>query len=60
LDKNGLIAKIQESVTHIDNGRKGRNTDGLEHEGRVSYNKGLALRRLIIPYNNNSDYRKTC
>jgi hypothetical protein len=43
LDKNGLIAKIQESVMHIDNGRKGQNTDGLEHEVRVSYNKGLAL-----------------
>jgi hypothetical protein len=43
LDKTGLLAKIYDSASAIDQGRKWLDTDGLEHEGRINYRKGLAL-----------------
>ena len=41
LDKSGLLAEITRSVTLIDQGRKWLDTDGMEHEGRVNYRRGL-------------------
>jgi len=42
LDRTGLLAKkIADSVVQIDRGRKWLDTDGLEHEGRISYKDGL-------------------
>jgi len=43
LDRIGLLDSINESALSIDIGRKGQNTNGMEHEGRVSYHNGLAL-----------------
>jgi hypothetical protein len=42
LDKIGLVAKINKSVLSIYQGRLWLDTDGLEHEGRISYNAGLS------------------
>ena len=42
MDRAGLIAKIQVSVTTIYQGRQWLDTEGLEGEGRVSYRRGLA------------------
>lgn len=38
----GLLNSIIKSVAQIDEGRNGLATDGKEHEGRLSYEKGLA------------------
>jgi hypothetical protein len=38
-----LLNKILESALLIATGRKGQNTDGIEHEGRVNYENGLSL-----------------
>jgi hypothetical protein len=43
LDRIGLLANIYDSALAIDQGRKWLDTDGLEHEGRISYKNGLAL-----------------
>jgi hypothetical protein len=43
LDRTGLLAKIFDSASTIAQGRKWLDTDGLEHEGRINYRKGLAL-----------------
>jgi hypothetical protein len=39
----GLIDSISEAAFGIDFGRKGFATRGKEHEGRISYEKGIAL-----------------
>jgi hypothetical protein len=39
----GLVDKINTSVAAIDFGRKGFATRGKEQEGRISYEKGIAL-----------------
>jgi hypothetical protein len=41
LDKIGLINKIFTSVNSIDLGRKGLDTDGEEHDGRLNYEDGI-------------------
>lgn len=41
-DPTGLTDKILKAVYAIDAGRKGLATDGKEHEGRLSYEKGIA------------------
>ena len=41
MDATGLLAKIYDSAYYIDQGRKLSDTDGLEHEGRISYRRGL-------------------
>jgi hypothetical protein len=43
LDKAGLIYSITDATAAIDYGRKGFATWGKEHEGRISYEKGIAL-----------------
>lgn len=43
MDRTGLIGKIHAGVTMIYRGRQWLNTEGLEGEGRVSYQDGLTL-----------------
>ena len=42
MDLNGLPNKIFNAVIDIYNGRNGLATDGAEHEGRISYEIGIA------------------
>jgi hypothetical protein len=42
LEKTGLPSRIYTSVTDIYNGRAWLDTDGLERNGRIGFNKGLA------------------
>ena len=41
MDLTGLLTDILKSVAQIDDGRKGLSTNGEEHEGRLSYEKGI-------------------
>jgi len=41
LDKIGLITRITNAAASIDSGRKGFATRGKEHEGRISYERGI-------------------
>jgi hypothetical protein len=43
LDRTGLLDKINDSASVIDQGRKWLDTDGLERQGRINYRKGLSL-----------------
>jgi hypothetical protein len=43
MDLIGLVNKILTSTARIDKGRKGLRTDGQEHEGRLHYEKGIAV-----------------
>jgi len=43
LDPTGLLRNIYEAALAIDSGRKGFATRGKEQEGRISYEKGIAL-----------------
>jgi hypothetical protein len=43
LDRAGLLVKIADSVSSIDQGRKWLDTEGKAEAGRVSYRTGLAL-----------------
>ncbi|MDR0639052.1 MAG: hypothetical protein LBG27_09185 [Spirochaetaceae bacterium] len=43
MDRTVLLAKVYGSTPAIDQGRKWLDTDGLEHEGRINYRKGLTL-----------------
>jgi hypothetical protein len=42
LDQIGLLDNISKAATNIDFGRKGFATRGKEHEGRISYEEGIA------------------
>jgi hypothetical protein len=42
LAKIGLLNRITAATTGIDSGRKGFATHGKEHEGRLSYERGIA------------------
>jgi len=42
LDRAGLLSRIAEAAANIDSGRKGFATWGKEHEGRMSYERGIA------------------
>ncbi len=42
MDLIGLITRINAAAFFIDNGRSGLDTDGPEHEGRVSYEIGIS------------------
>jgi hypothetical protein len=42
MDQTGFLVKLTGYVNDIDDGRKGLDTDGDEHEGRVSYEKGIS------------------
>jgi hypothetical protein len=42
LDAIGLVDRVFKAVANIAAGRKGLATDGEEHEGRISYEGGLA------------------
>jgi hypothetical protein len=42
LEKTGLPSRIYDSVSDIYNGRAWLDTDGLERDGRIGFNKGLA------------------
>jgi hypothetical protein len=48
MDTTGLINSILVSVVRIDRGRKGFATDGGEHEGRISYEKGIAAASIAF------------
>jgi len=39
----GLLDKIVSGMVDIDKGRKNLATDGLEHTGRIFYEKGIAI-----------------
>jgi len=43
LDHSGLALRISDAAVFIDRGRKGFATRGKEAEGRISYEKGIAL-----------------
>ena len=43
MDRIGLLDSILDCEAQIDQGRKWLDTDGLEREGRLSYQRGLAL-----------------
>jgi len=43
LDQTGLVAKIFLGAANIYEGRKNLSTDGFEHEGRIFYEKGIAI-----------------
>jgi hypothetical protein len=43
MDLIGLLNNLIKSVTQVDKGRKGLRTDGQEHEGRLHYEKGIAV-----------------
>ena len=43
MDRIGLLSRIFESTSNIDNGRKGLDTEGFEGEGRISYRAGLDM-----------------
>ncbi|MDR3325125.1 MAG: hypothetical protein LBS82_03940 [Spirochaetaceae bacterium] len=43
MEKTGLIARVTDAATRIDEGRKGLRTDGDEHEGRITYEAGLSI-----------------
>ena len=43
MDRTGLLRNVYDSVFNIDQGRKWLDTDGLEANGRVSYQGGLAI-----------------
>lgn len=42
MDPAGLISRILDAVERIAKGRKGLDTDGEEHEGRIWYEDGIA------------------
>jgi len=42
LDKTGLVSSIADAAVAIDFGRKGFATRGKEHEGRLSYERGIS------------------
>jgi hypothetical protein len=43
LDQTGFLDEIIASATNIYEGRRGLDTDGSEHEGRVNYRSSLAV-----------------
>lgn len=43
MGRTGLLDKIHDSVSYIYRGREWLGTDGLEHEGRISFQDGLVL-----------------
>ena len=43
MDHSGLVNSIYDAAIAIDSGRKGFATRGKEHEGRLSYEQGIAL-----------------
>ena len=43
MDQSGCVSNILEATTSIDAGRKGFAIEGKEREGRISYEKGIAL-----------------
>ena len=42
MEKTGLLGKIYDIVYTIYQERAWLDTDGLEHDGRISYRRGLA------------------
>jgi len=48
MDQTGLLARIITAAAYIDNGRKGLDTDGEEHNGRISYEIGISNALLIF------------
>jgi len=43
LDTTGLVDRINAATISIDSGRKGFATWGKEHEGRISYERGISV-----------------
>jgi hypothetical protein len=48
MEKSGLTNSITHAVANIARGRKGLETDGGEHEGRLSFVDGIAEARAIF------------
>jgi hypothetical protein len=48
MDLTGLIARIHSAAAYIDNGRRGLDTNGQEHEGRLSYELGISSALMIF------------
>ena len=48
MDKTGLVTSIYNAVAAIDFGRKGFATWGKEHEGRISYERGITAAMSIF------------
>jgi hypothetical protein len=48
LEKTGLLVRILTSVNKINDGRKGLDTDGAEHEGRLLYKDGLSIAMQVF------------
>jgi hypothetical protein len=48
MEKSGLGSSISKAVAQIAEGRKGLETDGREHEGRLSFEDGIAEARAIF------------
>ena len=42
MDITGYVSSISQAATNIDFGRKGFATWGKEHEGRMSYERGIS------------------
>jgi len=42
MELTGLLARIAFASVYIDNGRRGLDTDGQEHKGRLSYEVGIS------------------
>jgi hypothetical protein len=48
MDLTGLLARIASASVFIDNGRRALDTDGQEHEGRLSYELGISSALVIF------------
>jgi hypothetical protein len=48
MDLTGLINSVLSSTRDIDMGRKGVAADGSEHEGRISYENGIATASAVF------------
>jgi hypothetical protein len=48
MEKSGLQSRITNAVSKIAEGRKGLETDGEEHEGRLLFEDGIAKARAIF------------
>jgi len=59
LDLTGLVNNIYEAAAHIDFGRKGFAIRGKAEEGRISYEKGIALAMISFQEASNQRFAIT-
>ena len=48
MEATGLLSRIYDAASAIDFGRKGFATRGKEHEGRLSYERGLSDKSYAV------------